>query len=104
MARWTFVVALLLSACTAEQSPIIQPSPTSTPSEIADAYAKEKSGGETLGCSTAAPGEESEKHPGCIYAVALSGCMEGLTGEPLGPPAEEEFQTSRRCVRFITRP
>lgn len=65
-----------------------------SPADRADAYARERSGGETEGCSRAAPGEE-ETTPGCVYAVAFAGCHDGITGEQLSPlPVEEEFPDS----------
>ena len=66
--------------------------PGEDPSEAADAYALELSGGQREGCSSARPGRDSENHPGCIYGVAFAGCYEGKTGERLGPvPVEKEF-------------
>lgn len=70
----------------------------------ANDYALEQSGGERLGCSTAAPGPESEAHPGCIYSVAFSGCYEGITGEQLGPlPIEEEFPREPKLQEIYRR-
>ena len=52
----------------------------------ADAYAKQKIGnGEETGCSTIAPGAESEANSGCIYSVTFVGCLEGITGKQVGP-------------------
>lgn len=62
-------------------------------------YALDKSGGVTTGCSTAAPGSEAESAPGCIFTVTFAGCMEGLTGERLGPlSVEDEFPTEPALV------
>lgn len=86
------VMAVLLVPACGDGDPL-------PPEEIADAYAKELSGGETLGCSSAGRGEESERNPGCIYSAAFAGCLEGLTGEQVGPlPVEEEFDQEPELV------
>lgn len=69
-----------------------------TPSGIASDYAYTQSD-EMLGCSTAAPGRESEQDPGCIWSVAFAGCLDGLTGQQTGPVTiEEEFPTEPALV------
>lgn len=74
---------------------------TDTPAATADAYALELSGGVTTGCSQAAPGPEAEANQGCIYSVAFAGCLEGLTGDPVGPlPVEEEFPDEPALVEI----
>jgi|SRR5665647_49776 len=70
-----------------------------SPADQADAYALEKSGGETTGCTSAAPGQEAEEDPGCRYAAAFAGCLEGITGEQVGPmSAEEEWANEPALV------
>lgn len=59
-----------------------EPANAGSTTERADVYAKGKSGGETLGCSNASPGEEARRTPGCIYAAAFTGCLAALEGEP----------------------
>jgi hypothetical protein len=84
--RFGLIVVLLLAACSGGDDD------AASPSDGAMAYALDKSGGVTTGCSAAAPGAEAEAAPGCIFAVAFAGCSEGLTGERLGPvPVEDEF-------------
>jgi hypothetical protein len=107
-------VVLALAACgggddspSSETTPVA-PSPSSestpvdaSPSDVAYDYALEKSGGETLGCLTAARGAESETNPGCIFSVSFSGCLEGLTGEQSLPlPVEEEFDQEPALVEL----
>lgn len=97
-------IVLLLGACSSSDDPLSSRSPataetaelpptpdSNSPEARADAYAKELSGGETLGCSSAAPGAESENNPGCIYSAAFTGCYEGVTGDRLGRAIEKEF-------------
>lgn len=70
-----------------------------TPEEVAEGYALGRSGGARTGCAQAAPGTESEQHPGCTFFVAFTGCMEGQTGEQFGPLAvEEEFPAEPALV------
>lgn len=93
-------IAFVLAGCSSSEAPESAQAPAAqspessdpqSPEALADAYAKKLSGGETLGCSSAAPGAESESDPGCIYSAAFTGCYEGITGERLGRPIEEEF-------------
>jgi hypothetical protein len=76
--RWSVLIVclLVLGACGDDPEPPAGPSTI----EKADAYAKELSGGQTEGCSTAKPGPESERNPGCIYGVAFAGCRDALEG------------------------
>ena len=72
---------------------------TESPADQADTYALEKSGGERNGCSLAAPGQEAENDPGCLYGAAFAGCLEGITGEQVGPfTAEEEWANEPALV------
>lgn len=85
---------IALASCATTTKPQTDP-------QRADQYARELSGGETLGCSKAAPGKEAEANPGCIYSAAYSGCLEGLTGKQAGPlPASEEFKAEPKLVRI----
>lgn len=91
-----FLTVVLVAGCSASDD-----DSDDKPAETADAYALELSGGVTTGCSQAAPGAEAEANPGCIYSVAFAGCLEGLTGEPVGPlPVEEEFPNEPALVEI----
>ncbi len=89
MVRAAALIVLLVTACGGT------PAATPNVAQIASDYATQLAGAERpLGCSGAAPGRESEEHPGCIWSVAFAACHEGLTGEQLGPRSiEEEFPT-----------
>jgi hypothetical protein len=76
---------------------------TATPEQTADQYAREKSGGQTVGCSKAKPGAEAEGSPGCIYSAAFAGCLEGLTGKRAGLPASEEWKAEPKLLTIHTQ-
>lgn len=104
--RWAvpLILSLVLAAC-GGSSPPDQETTTFVPdqeaTEKAGEYALNLSGGEMNGCSTAAPGRESEEDPGCIYGVAFSGCYWGITGDQLGPQSiEEEFPKEPKLVEL----
>jgi hypothetical protein len=102
---WIFVAALLsVGACGGDDDTSTSAetaSAASTQEDVADEYALGKSGGERTGCSTAAPGAEAEANAGCIYSVSFAGCLEGLTGESIGPlPIEEEFPDEPALVEL----
>lgn len=88
LSSWA-LAALLVAACGGA-------APTPDVSQRASDYASQEMGVSEppLGCSGAAPGRESENHPGCIWSVLFAGCHDGLTGGQLSPlTVEEEFPT-----------
>ena len=95
---------LALSGCSGgapEDAPTTPAAVTESPADQADMYALEKSGGERNGCSAATPGQEAESDPGCRYAAAFAGCLEGITGEQVGPmSAEEEWANEPALVEL----
>lgn len=76
---------------------------TTPPDQVASDYAREKSGGQTIGCSMAKPGAEAEGSPGCIYSAAFAGCLEGLTGERAALPASEEWKAEPKLLAIHTQ-
>lgn len=61
------------------------------PTEIADTYAREV-GGKQGRCLEGDPGAEAASHPGCIYAAAFTGCVDGVDEERERDSAiEDEF-------------
>ncbi|MDQ3769045.1 MAG: hypothetical protein M3370_06150, partial [Actinomycetota bacterium] len=43
------------------------------------------------GCTDTPPGPESESNPGCIYAAAFAGCMNGLKPGSIPTGREGDF-------------
>ena len=80
MRRAVVCLVLVISGCADSTVPV---------SQQAHDYAVQISGGTTIGCSASA---DPANEPGCHYAAAFGGCLEGLTGEKVGLlPPEVEF-------------
>jgi hypothetical protein len=103
------IAVLLVGACSAPgeapqtttSAAPTSPSAAPTPADTADAYALNLSGGVRTGCLSAAPGPEAESDPGCIYGAAFAGCLEGISGEQVGPLSpEDEYPQEPGLVRI----
>lgn len=97
-------LALMPAACGGGTTDAEPTTTTTTPADAADAYARDLPGAENLGCPAGGHGPEAEGHPGCVYALAFAGCLEGLTGNPISPvPVEEEFADEPALVEIYQR-